>query len=234
MEFLQAGDIAYVSCEPSDYSEGNISAGSTISLAVNAKPEAIVLYSVYAYTCNFSPSAEFQDLLIYTMQNASSSTAVVDGLQRNNPPYPYTTIFENQTSSTEAVDSQTSSTGTPKKENLITGLVFGFVTPIPVVALGLYYVCITRRRPPRKQQITPAKPSGKKPHVEEDSAQLYLQRKAELDDEQRRHEMEVVEIRCEMDGENEIHEMPAEARGRHFGRQELRGKEHSVEMESAL
>lgn len=94
---LQPGDIAYISCEPSDYS-GNIDASKTINLAVNNKPYAIVLYSEYADTCSFNSSGNFQYLSMYTMQNASSSAAVVDGLQKNNPPYPPTSISVDQQS----------------------------------------------------------------------------------------------------------------------------------------
>ncbi len=43
--------------------------------------------------------------------------------------------------------------------------------------------------------------------------------------------MEAVEIRYEMEGEGGIHEMPAKG-GRHSGRQELRGEEHSKELDN--
>ena len=61
-------------------------------MAVNNRPYAIVLYSEYAATCSFSPSGNFQSIPMYTMLNANSSTSVVDGLQKNNPPYPQTSI----------------------------------------------------------------------------------------------------------------------------------------------
>lgn len=97
VESLQPGDIAYISCEPSDYSNGNIDAARTINLAVNNNPYAVVLYSEYANTCTFIPG-DFQYMSMYTMQNASSSAAVVDGLQKNNPPYPATSISLDQSS----------------------------------------------------------------------------------------------------------------------------------------
>ena len=55
----------------------------------------------------------------------------------------------------------------------------------------------------------------------------------ELDDEQRRHDMEAVEIRYEMEGEDEIHELPVEERQRRSGRQELRGEEHAREIDDS-
>lgn len=78
-----------------------------------------------------------------------------------------------------------------------------------------------RRRRRKKQQITEADMSVNGTAGEGGNAQLYFQQKAELDDEQRRHEMEAVEVRYEMDGEDEIHEMPVGESETHCGRQEL-------------
>ncbi|KAK4695200.1 hypothetical protein P7C71_g2502, partial [Lecanoromycetidae sp. Uapishka_2] len=91
VESLENGDIAFISCDPSDYA-GNINAQRTINLAVNNKPQAIVLYSIYADSCTFNPTDDFQYLSMYTMLNASQSAAVVTGLSKNDPPYPMTTI----------------------------------------------------------------------------------------------------------------------------------------------
>ena len=83
---LPANAIAYISCEPGDYS-GPLDATGTINLAVNNnnKPNAIVLYSEYAATCTFSPPGDFQYMSMYTMQNANFSANITDGLQHNNP-----------------------------------------------------------------------------------------------------------------------------------------------------
>jgi len=88
---LQSGNIAFISCEPSDYA-GNLNVQHTINLAVNSQPQAIVLYSIYADSCSFNPSQDFQYLYMYTMINASQSAAVVTGLGKNNPPFPMTSI----------------------------------------------------------------------------------------------------------------------------------------------
>ena len=95
VQSLEPNDIAYISCEPSDYS-GPIDAARTINLAVNNKPNAIVLYSEYAATCTFNPSQGFGYTFMYTMQNANASATVVDGLQKTNPPYPPSRIFVDQ------------------------------------------------------------------------------------------------------------------------------------------
>ena len=99
VQFLPANAIAYISCEPSDYS-GPIDATMTIHLAVNnnKKPNAIVLYSEYAATCSFSPSGDFQYMSMYTMQNASLSANIRDALQNNNPQNPQSSISVDQQS----------------------------------------------------------------------------------------------------------------------------------------
>ena len=91
MESLQYGNIAYISCEPSDYS-GNLDAAWTINTAVGNKPSAIILYSEHAATCSFSSSGAFSYTSMYTMFNANTSATIVDGLQKNNPAYPPASI----------------------------------------------------------------------------------------------------------------------------------------------
>ena len=110
VQSLVPGDIAYISCEPSDYS-GSIDAAKTINYAVDNKPNAIVLYSGYAATCAFSPSGGFGYTSMYTMQNANSSATVVDGLQKNNPPYPPSKISIDQDSGDGPSNSSSSSSG---------------------------------------------------------------------------------------------------------------------------
>ena len=71
-------------------------AATTINLAVNNSPHAIVLYSEYSDACSFNSSGDFQYASMYTMQNASSSAAVVAGLRKNNPPSPGAEISVDQ------------------------------------------------------------------------------------------------------------------------------------------
>ena len=221
VESLQPGDIAYISCELSDYSDNDIDAANTINLAVNNKPNAIVLYSEHAASRLFIPSEDFQYLSMYSMQNASSSAAIVDGLLKNNPPYPDTSISVNQSSSAFATKDQSSSSGITKTIKLVIGLVVGIVNSIAMFVLGLSYFCIMRRRRRKKQQLTEADMNVNGTAGGGGNVESYFQQKADLDDEQRRHEMEAVEVRYEMDGEDEIHEMSVEERETHCGRQEL-------------
>ena len=88
---------------------------------------------------------------------------------------------------------------------------------------------------------------GKDPHGSGEETQPYLQQKAELEaEETRRLELEAVEVTYEMDGSDHRNEMPAQ--GSEVGneidtierpalsslreRHELRGEEHSKELEA--
>ena len=107
------------------------------------------------------------------------------------------------------------STGRPKNYIIIV-VVVAIVIVLILATAGLANFCIKRKR--RRWEIGIAT-AGEKP-------QMYFQQKAELDDEQQRHEMEAVEVRYEMEGESGIHEI------RHSGRQELRGEDHSKELDN--
>ena len=88
------------------------------------------------------------------------------------------------------------------------GLVVAIFVPIVLIALSLVYF-IRRRRQRKGKASASSQDVGKR---EGEDAQLYFQQKVELDDEQRRHDMEAVEIRYEMEGEDQIHEMPVEGK----------------------
>lgn len=83
--------------------------------------------------------------------------------------------------------------------------------------MGSARVCIMRKRRQRKDDFAKAHHNVDKSGGEGENPQLYLQQKAELDDEQRRHEMEAVELRYEMQGADEIHELPAGECDKHCG-----------------
>ena len=152
-----------------------------------------------------------------TARAASSSTL---------SPQSASTATATPSSTSSSLNSSTSSTETRK---LITGLVVAIVVPIILIALSLVYY-IQRRRQRKKRAPTPSQDVGKR---EGEDAQLYFQQKVELDDEQRRHEMEAVEIRYEMEGEDQIREMPVEGGQGQGVRQELRGVEHANELDNS-
>ena len=142
-------------------------------------------------------------------------------------------------STSSPLSSATSSTETRK---LIIGLVVAIVVPIVLIALSLVYFIRRRRR--RKERAPTSSQDNE--NREGKDAHLYFQQKVELDDEQRRHEMEAVGIRYEMEGEDDIQEMPVEGNQAQKGRQELleggqgqrvrqelRGTEHARELDSS-
>lgn len=106
----------------------------------------------------------------------------------------------------------------------------GIVISVVVIALFLLAVFLSLR----SYKIRKTKTLEEKHTAPEDS-QPYLQQKAELEAEEiRKHELEVGEIRHELDGKSRIHEISDES-GHGlpsvYERQELRGEEISRELE---
>ena len=122
---------------------------------------------------------------------------------------------------------QSSSEITGETRNLIIGLVVATVTVIILVNIGLAYFCIVRKRRRRADEAAKADREKTKSDGEGENPQFYLQQKVELDDEQRLHEMEAVELTYEVQGEDEIHELPADKGDGRYGRHELKGDECS-------
>lgn len=129
--------------------------------------------------------------------------------------------------------SQKSSASVGVSSKVIIGLTIAIVVPVLLVTIGLAYFCIRRKDRRRKDEDVIANQDLTKTDDEGEYAQLYLQQKVELDDEQRRHEMEAVDISYEMEVEDEMHEMPVK-KDRNSSREELRRKEHSKELEDEL
>ena len=105
---------------------------------------------------------------------------------------------------------QSSSTSPGETNKLIIGLVIAVVIPVLLGTMALAYHCFVRRRRRRKYETATGHQGLNNANDDGENSQLYFQQKVELDDEQRRHEMEAVEVRHEMQGEDEIHEMPAD------------------------
>ena len=122
---------------------------------------------------------------------------------------------------------------TRETRNLIVGLVVAIVTVILLVSMGLAYFCLVRRRRRRMNEVIKADHGKNKHDGEGENPQLYLQQKVELDDGQQRHEMEAAELRYEVQGVDEIHELPADKEDGRYCRQELNGDECSGSVEMA-
>ena len=109
----------------------------------------------------------------------------------------------------------------------------GVACPIAILGLALLaFLVHKRRKAPTalKQEAEDASSQNKgSPH---EDTQPYLQRKAELEaEEKQKHELEARERRFEMGGEGERYELPtAERDSMRRTTQELRGEEHSAEL----
>ena len=111
-------------------------------------------------------------------------------------------------------------------------IVIGLTVPFTALALTLVGV-VTCRQYRRRKRLASAKAEATPPGQPQDT-QPYLQPKAELEAEERmKHELEARERRFEVDAANEIHEMVASGDSRRVTvLQELRGAEHSRELEA--
>ena len=102
------------------------------------------------------------------------------------------------------------------------------VTTAGLMILLLCFVAIRRYRRKRSQATL-----VKQPDMTSDT-QLYVDQKAELEDEDRRkHDLSSTGIMYEMEGEDRIFEMPSDAgtKPKIAGIHEMRGAEHSKELE---
>ena len=172
----------------------------------------------------FPPSVPFRTTATLSSSSWSSSAL---------PSSAIATATTSQPTQSTSQQTQTPSTGRGETNNLIIGLVVAIVFLILLATTGLAYLCIRWKRRRRKDDIATVPEDVDENDSEEAYPQLYLQRKAELDDAQRRHELEAREVRYGMGGEDEIHEMPAGGTGRYSGRQELRGQQSPKELDAA-
>ena len=198
-------------------------------------------------------------LSVQPMSNALSPTRGVLSMPLlEKQPVPVTTVFPSSVPSGSALPSQpitrtsnplpsqptattanssylqhtqSSSAITGETRSLIIGLVVAAAAVILLMNIGLAYFCIVRKRRRRADEVAKADREKTKPDGEGENPQLYLQQKVELDNDQRLHEMEAAKLTYELQGEDEIYEMPADKGDGRYCRQELNGDECSASVE---
>ena len=240
---------AYTSFSASSTDIGCTTRTATIGLATpfsaNADTEppdpSVVASSLLSYLGSTSCYLSVQSMT----QAPSPTRGVVSTELIEDQQIPVTTTISSSTPSRSALPSQptattanssypqrtqSSSATTGETRNLIIGLVVAIVTVVLLANIGLAYFCIRRRR---KDAASKADHEKNKSDGEGDNPQLYLQQKVELDDEQRRHEMEAAELMYEVQGVDEIHELPADKGDGRHGRHELNGDKCSASAETA-
>lgn len=88
---------------------------------------------------------------------------------------------------------------------LVVGLAVGIAVLVLLVPIGLALLCTIRRRRRRKDKVATVHQGVDRTGGEGESPQSCFQQNVEFVDEQRRHEMETIEIRYELQGEDDIH-----------------------------
>lgn len=177
-------------------------------------------FNVAPATVTATPTASIPSIL------SPVTSALNQNLTQSNPTG---TNSPNQ-SSTQPIP--THSSGSHKKN-----LKVAYAVAIPVALLGLVLLLflLYKRRKAHKtlkkeEEDSSSQKQGSSHH---EDTQPYLQNKAELEaEENRKHELEARERRYEMGNEGERYELPAgERESMRRTMQELRGEEHSTELE---
>ena len=78
------GNISFISCELEDYAKNGYGPATLIQYAVNASPDAIILYSKYAAFCSFTSMGG--NLPIYSMLNTDITRSILERLTGNQDP----------------------------------------------------------------------------------------------------------------------------------------------------
>ena len=194
-------------------------------LSVPSMPQALSLTRIVLST----PLVEKQPVPMVTTLTSSvpsGSALPSQPITRKSNPLP------SQPTATTANSAYPQHTQSPSEitgetRNLIIGLVVATVTVIILVKIGLAYFCIVRKRRRRADEVAKADREKQNSDGEGENPQLYLHQKVELDDEQRLHEMEAAEPTYEVQGGDQIHELPADKGDGRYGRHELKGDECS-------
>ena len=82
---LKPSNIAYISCDPSSYSNSNLDVAATVNLAVGSHPAAILLYSTESTHCYLASQSLFANTQLYTTTNGNASFSLANGLKTNGP-----------------------------------------------------------------------------------------------------------------------------------------------------
>ncbi|KAF6227888.1 hypothetical protein HO133_007616 [Letharia lupina] len=204
---------------------------------------------ITAYTANITSPFDFLSFLPTSSLAGLTATEGLEGCTASIPPSQSIPTF---VGARAAVSATVASPATPAEgsaavhsaENL-TGsstpgsrghptqiIILSVVLPTVGIMILLFCFIIVRRYRNKRSQAADAI------HPEKSSdAQLYVDQKAELEDEERRrHELEAERTRHELNGEDTIFEMPDNGHSRMHSASshrphELRGAEHSQELE---
>ena len=227
-----ASKIYYINCrvaltiEPTPVADAyNYSRTHTpVDLPANLNLEASTINvppgtSTFEASPFFSPNSYVRVTRLIVSTLDSVRTSSLDPLTSS---LPAATVISPPSAPTQYT--QHSSSSTVETTKLIIGLAVAITVLVLLVTIGLASFYIVRKRRRRKRETITAHQAVSNTNGERHNPQMYLQQKVELDDEQRRHEMEATDTRYELEGADEIREMPTGERERRSVRQELSGE----------
>ncbi|KAF2500771.1 hypothetical protein BU16DRAFT_547498 [Lophium mytilinum] len=141
---LTEGNIAYISCDASDY-PGNIDAAGLLQRADGQNATAAILYSTTFNFCQLDkPFASITQSVIYSMTNSSESSTIVNDLTK--PPLPpsqhfFITIVHNGTSDGNGTNSNNSN-GNPLGPSPSTAVAMIILYSITGIITALFLIII--------------------------------------------------------------------------------------------
>lgn len=144
---LTSANIAYISCDPSDY-PGNINGLAVLQRAVGLNAAAGLLYSKTSSYCNYTATAgNFQEFLLYSMNSADNSNKLLNGLVKTpNSQIYLATILHNTTDSTgsnsSASNSNNSTNSNPLGPSPSTAVAMIILYSITGIITALFLVII--------------------------------------------------------------------------------------------
>lgn len=200
---------------------------------VNSTEFQSVAKDYFTTYIGFSTCSGSGDLLVATVlatptaSKSSTFTPVTSVPDQNSTQFISTGTNGQNPSSAHSVS--TLSSGSYKQKVEVAN---GVAIPIAALGLALLGFLVYRRRK-NKKTLKEGDPTLQDLGSPQEDPQPYLQQKAELEaEEKRKHELEAREKRFEMGNEGERYELPVEEEDLMIRtRQELRGEEHSKELE---
>ena len=190
---------------------------ATLTTASNPSPSTPVIFGSVVPIANLT-----------TASNSSPSTPVISGSDQNFAQSISTGTNGQSTSSIHSV-----STHSPGSYDETVKIANGVTIPVVFLGLVLLGFLVYRRRRNRKT-LNAEDPTSQDLGSPQEDSQPYLQQKGELEAEgTQKHELEAQERRYEVGNEGGRYELPVEESDVIIrSRQELRGEEHSRELET--
>ena len=140
IDSLTNNSIAYISCDPANYTLGNLSLQQTIQQATlkiaptSYRFGAILLYSLTSTWCNFSTDGTYSYPNVFILPNTNQAHSIYETLAEGKPGDQIASIYTNDT-----LDANGTATGTGGDGNNDNNSNSGMMTPSTTVAMIILY-----------------------------------------------------------------------------------------------